>query len=54
MQVQFRIRGGIKDMQIYHTEKRYNDLKQYAEKHNKSMTAVLWEAFYKLIGKPMP
>lgn len=41
-------------MQIYHTPQRYKDLKEYAEKQGKSRSQILWEAFYKLIGKPMP
>ncbi len=41
-------------MQIYHTKQRHKDLKEYAKSQDKSMSQVLWEAFYQLIGKPMP
>ena len=41
-------------MQLYSTPQRKKDLKDYAYKHRKTMAQVMWESFYKLIGKPMP
>lgn len=41
-------------MQIYDNKQKKKDLKEYARANDVSMSHALWEAFYKLIGKPMP
>lgn len=44
----------MNNIQIYATQKKKKDLQDYASKNKVSMSSVLWEAFYKLIGKSMP
>lgn len=36
-------------MQIYNTQQQKKDLEREAKKQGKSMSKLLWEAFYKLI-----